>query len=653
MSRQRIQQTTAGSGGHALGTILVCLLGGLCIGSFWGMVDLVQALIKVGGGSYQASMLLILAFYAVTAVLVALCVALVGIIGGFAARKVVSFTLALLFWGYGVGVMAMLVNVYWLSSFRHVSTIVANVGFLVLFGLGFALSRRWLPRTSWSGAKVALAFVPLTVLIWGGLLGYSTAWSNTAGQPQASLAPVPASRDLPNILLLVVDSLRADHTSLHGYARQTTPHIDAIAQDSLVFERAYAQSSWTLPSVASILTSRYPSGHGATLKWKRLSSEAQTLPELLKQRDYTTAAFSANPFVSSGFGLDQGFDYFYQTQQPDLESFLPYVMAFKMYLNKIERRAPHAVKTARNALFELVGLGEEQLTNCQRDALLNRKLGAWLSKKRQRPFFAYVHYMCVHFPYEPPGEAKLDWHMKVIKKGLQISEADRRKMVSVYDKTIMYSDTLIHDVSEQLRQLHLRDHTLLVITADHGEEFYEHQGWGHGRTLYNELVHVPLVMRYPHLVRQHETITQPVMLVDLLPTFLALANIPALEGLRGRDLLAHDNGQGEREWAYTEVIGVRGEESDTHRHALIRGTEKFITTTTRGAVAREVFELYNLSQDLGEQTNIWGEQSAESQHMWRATLATFGQQEGGQSGEEQAVISEQMKKRLRALGYMQ
>ncbi len=311
----------------------------------------------------------------------------------------------------------------------------------------------------------------------------------------------------PSVLLVVVDTLRADHLGLYGHVRETTPHLDRRAARAAVFERAYSTSSWTLPAIGSILTGRLPPAHGAraldpaapareteagaiirgTKTFARLRAGVPTIAERLAARGYATAAITSNPFLDPRFGLDRGFEAY--DQQP-------------------RRRAP---------------------------AVTDRAL-AWLGGRPAAPFFLFVHYMDPHLPYRPPPEhrgaftarirgSELDYSVagvQSVRRALPaLGAASRAFLAAAYDEEIAFVDGELERLFAGVEGLGLWRDTLVVMTSDHGEELFEHGGFEHGHSLYDEVLRVPLLV-WGRDVRPGRR-DHPVSLADLAPTILAAA----------------------------------------------------------------------------------------------------------------------------------
>ncbi len=314
----------------------------------------------------------------------------------------------------------------------------------------------------------------------------------------AGLAGCGRRETRPNILLIVVDTLRFDHLGAYGYARPTSPEIDArLASRGVVAERAYAQAPWTLPSMASMHTGRRAEEmlDAAGLPFG-IPEPASTLAERLQASGYATAAFVANPTMHRGNGFAQGFDTFETA---------PY---------EIASMARHAEDINKQAL-----------------PWLNRALA-----EKRRPFFLYLHYLDPHDPYDnsdiqggkspffPEYQGRLrgtDVHGLYL-GALEMAdrEQDLRQLTALYDSEVRYVDRHIGEVLAALPPEEMAS-TLIVLTADHGEELYDHGGFKHGETLYEELIHVPLIFRWDGQLPAGRRLAGTVRLLDLMPTLLA------------------------------------------------------------------------------------------------------------------------------------
>jgi arylsulfatase A-like enzyme len=304
--------------------------------------------------------------------------------------------------------------------------------------------------------------------------------------------PAPERR---NLIVISIDSLRADHVGCYGYAAPTTPSLDRLAAEGVVFRRAYAPSPWTLPSHASLFTGLEPAAHGVDHGQAHLADGATTLAELLRERGHRTAAVVCAPLLRRKFGLDQGFDTY------DVE------LIGKNYLEA--RRAKVADRVTDKAL-------------------------ALVDAAPDRPFFLFLHYWDPHYDYNP-AQAYLDLfdpgYVGPV-DGLDIHDRtdltaamparDLQHLVARYDAEIRWTDAEIGRLLDGLRARGRDRDTAVVVTSDHGEEFLDHGGTGHTRTCYEEVLRIPLIARVPWLAAGPRVVDEHVSLLDLYPTILDL-----------------------------------------------------------------------------------------------------------------------------------
>ncbi|HET8936291.1 MAG TPA: sulfatase [Polyangiales bacterium] len=324
-----------------------------------------------------------------------------------------------------------------------------------------------------------------------------------------SAPPPPQRRATPqNVVVVLIDTMRADHLQpYNATTRVKTPAVAALAAQGTVFESAQAPENWTKPSVASVLTGLYPASHGTKTGDAKLSDKATLLSEVFKEAGYATASFLANGYVSDKFGFNQGWD---------------------TYTNYIrEKRSSNA-------------------ENVYRDA------ARWIDEHKKRPFFVYVQTIDPHVPYDPPEEMIQLYHpepyhgvvsprstadqlgrAKLSPPKVVLNDDDRKYLEALYDGEVTYHDKYLGVFIEKLKRLGLYDKTLFVVTADHGEEFYDHQSYGHGHSLYQELIHVPWILRYPGAAPRR--ITDTVSTVDIAPTVLSSLGLQVPAVMEGSD----------------------------------------------------------------------------------------------------------------------
>ncbi|OLC53672.1 MAG: hypothetical protein AUH92_05450 [Acidobacteria bacterium 13_1_40CM_4_69_4] len=336
----------------------------------------------------------------------------------------------------------------------------------------------------------------------------------------------PAHED---VILVVVDTLRADHLGIYGYDRATSPRLDAFARQATVFDAAWSAAPWTLPSVMSMMTSRYPSSHRVENDGLQLAADVPTLAETLQRAGYTTGGFVSHVYVSSLFGFGRGFEVF--------EDFGLSRPGYRLEA------------------------GMEPPADRVTDAAL-----AWLRGRARRPAFLLVHYFDPHWPYAPPEayralfpvsyrgplDASYDSISKFLDPLTPIPEDYRRFLVDRYDGEIRFVDDQIGRLLDGLVATGRAPRSWVVVTADHGEEFKDHGSMGHGRRLYEETIRVPLIIGRvavagraagpgdvpgPDGIVAGSRVAVPVSGIDLFPTMAALAGAAAPGGLQGTSLV--------------------------------------------------------------------------------------------------------------------
>jgi arylsulfatase A-like enzyme len=348
--------------------------------------------------------------------------------------------------------------------------------------------------------------------------------------------------EAPLVVLYLVDTLRADHTGPYGYGRDTTPALSAFARDAVVFESAIAQASWTKPSVASIFTSQLAGQHRVVQLRDRLNEAATTLAEMLQAKGYATGAAIANSVIYlKGGNFEQGFDYFAGLHGPSGPS-------------KLVDAAPVV------------------------DAALS-----WIDARAGFPTFVYVHTMDPHVPYAPPPPfdrkfepAPLPGRAATDPRTDYAEAADRERLIAQYDGDVAYGDREFGRFVAALKARGLYDRALFIFTADHGEEFLDHGQWLHGRSVFDELIRVPLLVKLPGGQHSGKRVAQQVRTVDLLPTILEAVGLPVPQppAIAGRPLQAVIEGRAPEPVAVAE-ISHRGFVAHAARTRLDKYVQRF------------------------------------------------------------------------------
>lgn len=438
----------------------------------------------------------------------------------------------------------------------------------------------------------------------------------------------PGLEQTPNVILIGVDTLRADRLSCYGYTESETPHIDALAADGLRYAEMTAQASWTKPSFATMFTSLYPSSHTATGKPHRLPQAVTTLAEVLAAGGYHTGGFADNPSISAAFGFDQGFaDYVYL--EPDY-FFLGNEAASQTALYQVLRRAWAMVSGRRIYPQNFY----------QEAAVVNERALHWLAASKNTRFFLFLHYMDPHDPYfEHPYN------------GVGYARASNQNpdpalaptFSDLYDGEVRYLDERLGELFDWLKAEGLYDDALIVLTGDHGEEFQEHGGWWHGQTLYQELIAVPLVVKLPDNARAGSAVTDLARSLDIAPTVLDVAGLPVPEAMMGRSLVG--------DTAPPAYAFAEEDHEGNVLHSVRSASHKLILANADNPRGLPAEELFDLGADPGEQQNLFAAQPERAQAL-RQTLReivtlALERAVAGEAGELDASLQE----KLHDLGY--
>jgi len=468
-----------------------------------------------------------------------------------------------------------------------------------------------------------------------------------AGALSAALLSPAACRSRPDtsIVLVTIDTLRADHLGCYGSPRATSPHIDALARGGLLFERATTTLPRTTQAVGSLLTGRYPKSHGARGLFMRLPETNLTLAEALRGAGYATAAAASNTFLRPGQGFEQGFDR-YDNPQARWDG-------------------NSAAEVTRSAL-----------------ALLDA-----LAADPRRPFFLWVHYLDPHWRYEPgppwdkafdpafegPLTVYADLDARRLTKGRLIFDPpldarQKEHLVALYDGEIARTDAALGALLARLDRV--QGPLLTVLTADHGESLGEHgYHFAHGETLYEGSLRVPLLFRLPGRIAAGERSRILAENVDVAPTILALVGVDRLQGVEGRPLLAPDAAGAGTPGAMTPVAGGRPfahSESDfqlihpENPRFYLPGPRGRWTAATDGRFklilipipGGEILELYDLEGDPRETVNRIDDPSLDAvrQRLLVEIKRFADYAPAGDAGEE--GLSREEEERLRSLGYI-
>ncbi|MBW2289940.1 MAG: sulfatase [Deltaproteobacteria bacterium] len=418
----------------------------------------------------------------------------------------------------------------------------------------------------------------------------------------------PAHHPVRNVILISIDTLRADHLGTYGHDRPTSPNLDAFASDGVVFEDASATSPWTLPSHASLLTGRYPRGHGVRTEEHRLGDEVPVLAAVMSERGFKTAAIVNTLFLSPRFGIARGFDSF-------------------EVIESDQSRQGAAHRITNKAIERLEGRREERN-------------------------FLFVHYFDVHSDYlslpryerlfaPEPGRftGRTIQLLLAIRGDVPIGAADADRLTRLYDGGIRQLDDEIGRFFEWLREHGWLEDTLVIVTSDHGEEFLEHGGLLHGNSHYQEMLHIPLILGGAGIPAGRR-IGAAVSLVDIAPTIFSVLEIPSPPGMDGADLRPL--------WQEPQPVAserlVFAEAGPGELRSVRSGRSKLITQGPTGPA-----ELYDLANDPAETQDLAAERP-ELVAALEAEIARFA----ASAREPQLApeLSDDEKERLQALGYL-
>ncbi|MCH7664944.1 MAG: sulfatase [Acidobacteria bacterium] len=318
----------------------------------------------------------------------------------------------------------------------------------------------------------------------------------------------------PNVIVYLVDALRADRLGAYGYKRPISPEIDSFADRATLFEHAIAQASWTRPAVVSMFTGMWPAAHRVNRARDRLADESTALAEVLNDAGYETVAFVANPNVYREFGLGQGFDLYRHIEGENLPS---------------------------DGIDGEVGAWLDQPGGKPPSDRINGEIDAWLDQRDpNKPFFLYVHTVDPHDPYEPPATYRQRFavgteELLALPGKVRFRERYRQGLSDLYDAEIAFNDDSFGRFVDDLEVRDLWDDALVIFLSDHGEEFQEHGGWTHGLQLFDESIRIPFIVKWPGQTKG-ERRSDLAQQIDLPSTILSELGLPWPKAFEGRDL---------------------------------------------------------------------------------------------------------------------
>jgi len=528
--------------------------------------------------------------------------------------------------------------------------------------LAALLSRRLERPLARAAARLeAGSFPPRPVLL---SLLVLLASSGVVSAPAFRLSALPPSVDYPalesrgevrgpNVVFVTVDTLRADGLSCYGYPRPTSPFLDSLAAAGTRFADPVSAAAWTKPATGTIFTGLYPSRHGALYHGSslQLPEGERTVAEAFRAAGYVTAGFVSNPNVKAVFAFDRGFDLFFDSPVEDTVT----------------------LACIRETWFgrALMKLLRYQFNwNYENDVRrMNQHVAGWLAKNAQERFFLYVHYIDPHVPYDPPSP----WREEFARDHGFVAFEERKRLVGrdLYDAEVRYTDAGIGELVALLEDAGVWENTLFVLTSDHGEEFFEHEVHGHGFSLFQPVVQVPLVLHGPG-VPAGRVVEEPVQILDLPATLLELAGLAAAGSAAEGEPFEFGDGRsfaaalGDEGWRSDRVYYLEnefGQGYSDHRAFVFSGARqgrwKLVLTEQNAYFPPQNPDnaseaLYDLENDPKEEHNLIADPAhREVIERLLALLQEHGAFlfETGFRDVEPAALTPEIQANLKALGY--
>jgi arylsulfatase A-like enzyme len=425
---------------------------------------------------------------------------------------------------------------------------------------------------------------------------------------------------LTNIILISIDSLRSDHLGSYGYERNTSPNIDKLAEDGILFENTISTTTWTLPAHISMLTGLLPEVHQVINDGNRLSEQVRLCSEILKERGYVTTAFVSGPYMHSEFGFNRGFDFYddHTIYHPTL-------------------RDSHSGITSPK---------------------INSRVKAWLKRYHTNSFFLFVHYWDVHYDYTPPPPFDMmfdpDYKGDITGENFEgypnpiepsMSKRDLEHIIALYDGEIAFTDLHIGRLFAYLKELKIYDKTLIILTADHGDEFFEHGNKGHRKTLFDETLKVPLIIKLPSNQWNGKRIKKHAQIIDIVPTFLSHLSFNVNTEFQGINLLS--------------AIADKPDNPDNLRFADLHGKLKCVRTNEMKFIINldtpDKMNLFMLESDKAEKYDVALSSPILVKTMHEALVEWLRRADimAEHLGATRFNYGDDLKNRLKSLGYVE
>ena len=435
------------------------------------------------------------------------------------------------------------------------------------------------PSGAFGALAVALVMGFITMLVAG-----------PSGKADTHHGGIPAAlENQPNVILIMVDTLRADHLSCYGGSLET-PNICSLMEEGGSRFQGFSAASWTKPATASLLTSLLPSSHNAMSKPSTLSPDVELISEVLKERGYTTGGIASNINLAGSFGFDQGYDeYIYLG--PD------YLAGARESSSKL------IIYSIVRAVWFKINTGLRFGDFYQDSNVVNETAFDWLERHAADRFFLFLHYMDPHDPYfEHEADGSYTGIAIARVSNQHPDESLAKEMHRLYNGEIEYLDRNVGHLLAQLKKLGLYDNSVIALVADHGEEFYEHGGWWHGLTLYDEQIHVPLLIKWAKGMpaAPASSVAELARTIDVAPTLIAATGTRVPDAMQGIDLMSEGSSRSAKD---LEVYSEEDHEGNVI-WSLRTKTMKMIQANPGNPRGLEETELYDMRTDPHETKNL-------------------------------------------------
>jgi len=528
--------------------------------------------------------------------------------------------------------------------------------FLPCLLIGLRLTLHSLLSKTFSSLKIQSAAVLTIAFALFLLMPFALRFPDTSSAKMMEYQSSDNSVKKTNVILIVLDTARRDNFSCYGYHRETTPNIDAFAEDGILFTNFIATGPWTLPTHASLFTGMYSSKHGAHHSDQHeegipLSDENTTLAEMLADNGYYNGAIVSNyAILGTQSNIHQGFHY-YLIQASQFQNF---------FWGLICKEAGLLHKILQNRFF--------QLNFYKLSSEINTYTLNWLNRYNNDPFFLFINYMEPHkgANYLPDGYDKLygfSWERwdretvsqkemeKIIRFERDVSPEHLQAEYDWMDCKVHYLDHYVGELMSSLKNLNLYDESMIIIMSDHGELFGEHNSFSHTEDLYNELIRVPLIIKYPKSVNRKGKIHKYIQTVDLMPEILSVLDLPVPEGIQGQPIGVADH----------KIIS---ELFRSNLHPITKLYPERYYRDLKSIISTEHFkyiqstndrsELFDLNTDSLEFFNIISKMPSKAAFMDKQIQKWLNSFEPVKRGDsKQQKMDKNLKRKLKALGYIQ